>query len=926
MKSLLRSSYFFAFILTLSVFVMPVYAQNWLDADNITIKQTDEFTDVNKKPNTRHGNNIDCVERNIKLREAKTLSIPAVTELNGQDCMVDAVYGSIGGSYFLKTGNDVAGDLKLRSHKEFLVAGKNLRTGIIANTSAPSGLYISLVSNITTSIDTKILSDGRIEYSLNSNADVQDLINTQNQRLVAHFDSVSFSSNGEWMMFDSPYYGLVRVNTLSGEILSFGEPTNYNRVNPRYNTAISADGRHAIISTSRVFKIYDLNSCVDQSGALSYLKNCQVKDLEPIRTEQANFGSSATYLRFRDSNIFTYLASDLVNSEVVYKKYQVSIGDLPEFDMNYLGLGDSFSSGEGAYDYKAFTDTDENKCHLSLSSYPYLIGLNQNYESYESVACSGAVMDDAISNDSVKYNGQFNQYISTPETDINIISNFIPGSITQSRIVENIDPEIVTISIGGNDIAFAGKLTECIFGGFSLDQTCFDSYEERKSILNELDNLVPKLVKTYQELKSDNRRVYVVGYPKLVKPGGNCAINVRFNEKETYFADKLITLLNDAVESATKQAGVFYVDVEGIFIGQRLCETESTKVLVNGLTEGDDAGKFGIKIIARESFHPKKEAHAIFSDAILMQTSNLTAPMPSPDLSQIYPQLSDTDDFLRVVDKKDTTIYVPRYIDLVDDRINKNQSYNLFVNQAETGFDPFETFSIEIHSTPINVGTFQTNSEGDINISMIIPDTVPPGYHTVHIYGQNSADQQLDVYDYVLIGESDTDFDGDGTLDKDEPCVFVAVANLDSDQDGFDDACDDIRNQIKTVSINDTNTTANDSLNSTHDQDKTDNSNESDSLINLLSSSLPTNLLINNFAQNSANNVPNSSQSSDQSAQETDNTESSDDSLTVDVKPSTLDDKPANTPVADSKVYLFYLGAAIVAFFGLVAGIFIARR
>ena len=37
---------------------------------------------------------------------------------------------------------------------------------------------------------------------------------------------------------------------------------------------------------------------------------------------------------------------------------------------NYVALGDSYQSGEGAGDYLAGTDTDANKCHRSVHAYP----------------------------------------------------------------------------------------------------------------------------------------------------------------------------------------------------------------------------------------------------------------------------------------------------------------------------------------------------------------------------------------------------------------------------------------------------------------------------------------------------------------------------------------------------------------------------
>src|SRR6185295_14449068 len=58
--------------------------------------------------------------------------------------------------------------------------------------------------------------------------------------------------------------------------------------------------------------------------------------------------------------------------------------------IDYLALGDSFSSGEGAQKYEIGTDESENLCHLSRVSFPYVIAQKLNFSNFHSIACSGA--------------------------------------------------------------------------------------------------------------------------------------------------------------------------------------------------------------------------------------------------------------------------------------------------------------------------------------------------------------------------------------------------------------------------------------------------------------------------------------------------------------------------------------------------------
>ncbi len=53
------------------------------------------------------------------------------------------------------------------------------------------------------------------------------------------------------------------------------------------------------------------------------------------------------------------------------------------------------------------------------------------------------------------------------------------------------------------------------------------------------------LVKTYETVAaSSGGKVYVVAYPQVAKPGGNCGANVNLNADEVQFSADLITYLN----------------------------------------------------------------------------------------------------------------------------------------------------------------------------------------------------------------------------------------------------------------------------------------------------------------------------------------------------------------------------------------------
>ena len=772
--------------------------QGWIEHPDVRFSLVKELTSPTQKPTVRAGNNRDCTNRKVVTKpHIVNLFTPDTQPVLGDDCMIESSIGAVGGSYFMKSGTDVAGNVVF-SDKKFLVGGPNLPAGILADATASIGAYLGILHNPSVDIETKVQPNKTVINELKPTATITDIKGSSGQRLPAIVETVAFSSNGNYMVFDSPNYGFVRADTTTGATISFGQSTNYNNgSNPGYNFAISADGRYVVASRSNMLNVYDLNLCTAQAGLNAHLMNCKKRELHDKRISDTNFGLSAFIVRFTGVDSFTYFTDQLTGvNTVTARQYRVTLGDVPEYNYGYLGLGDSFASGEGAFSYKTIT---QNKCHVSLTSYPFLVGEASNKEDYESIACSGARIEDIFQNQdkTEEYQGQIKDGISQEERKESfgvIFGNFIPGTVTQNTFLEELKPEAITLSIGGNDLAFGDKVTSCVVNA-ELDQTCFDTLEDRKEIAEEIYALSEDLTNLYLQLKKDNKKVYVIGYPKIVHPGGNCANNVKLNANEIAFADKLTVLINDSIEFATKQAGVFYVDVENMLDGRKLCETDSDNILVNGITQ-NSFGVGGEDIIAKESFHPKNDAHKLYKDAIISQTNSLTNPMPVQEPPAKMPRLLPADAFFRDLTSTGRTIYKPIYDDILFATEYLNTVAAIELEFGDTGFSPLSQVKAQMHSTPVDLGTFTTDINGNLTADITIPNTVEPGYHSIHFYGVNQTGQNIDVYDYLFVAHSEDDFDGDGILNKDEGCVVVEPSGIDTDEDGIDDACDGIKDPL----------------------------------------------------------------------------------------------------------------------------------
>ncbi|WP_328995784.1 SGNH/GDSL hydrolase family protein [Kribbella sp. NBC_01245] len=159
----------------------------------------------------------------------------------------------------------------------------------------------------------------------------------------------------------------------------------------------------------------------------------------------------------------------------------------------YVALGDSFSSGEGVPPFESGTDeTGLNTCHRSTAAYARLIaGTSAKIPPFGTNgfrACSGAVTDNVWD---------------------------LPQANEGIQIGLNPDPtiQLVTISIGGNDMGFSDFATQCVIS------TCDVGSAAYNTALNKINNEIPgKLETTYKKILqyAPNAKIYVVGYPQVI--------------------------------------------------------------------------------------------------------------------------------------------------------------------------------------------------------------------------------------------------------------------------------------------------------------------------------------------------------------------------------------------------------------------------
>ncbi|HKX73440.1 MAG TPA: SGNH/GDSL hydrolase family protein [Candidatus Saccharimonadales bacterium] len=191
-------------------------------------------------------------------------------------------------------------------------------------------------------------------------------------------------------------------------------------------------------------------------------------------------------------------AVDMAAMTPGYPRGAVLTSDEPWLD--YVALGDSFSSGEGVPPFLNGTDTagpPENRCHRSEKAYGRLVNGNPNMRLNLTAfgTCSGAR--------SAQITGTW------PAIDSDSPNTNEPAQISHLSS----STKVVTITIGGNDAEFAKFGRRCVLADCSIYRQYY------LTLANSLTNL---LASAYDEILSEapNAKVYVLGYPLMLSPDG----------------------------------------------------------------------------------------------------------------------------------------------------------------------------------------------------------------------------------------------------------------------------------------------------------------------------------------------------------------------------------------------------------------------
>jgi lysophospholipase L1-like esterase len=202
--------------------------------------------------------------------------------------------------------------------------------------------------------------------------------------------------------------------------------------------------------------------------------------------------------------------------------------------VNYVALGDSYSSGVGAGDYIS----SSGSCDRSSLAYPEQWADAHSFASFVSVACSGATTADVLG------------------SQVSALS----ASTT-----------LVSITIGGNDAGFSSVMETCVLESTS---SCVKAVTAAEAYV--ADELPVRLDTTLQTIKDDApyAKIVVLGYPDLydLSKSGSC---IGLSTADRTVLNQGAGDLDSALAAAAATEGDTFADVRREFGGHEICDSSS---------------------------------------------------------------------------------------------------------------------------------------------------------------------------------------------------------------------------------------------------------------------------------------------------------------------------------------------------------------
>ncbi len=267
--------------------------------------------------------------------------------------------------------------------------------------------------------------------------------------------------------------------------------------------------------------------------------------------------------------------------------------------ISYAAIGDSYASGDGAGSSKLLPHFDVG-CGRFSDAYPVQIANSSALDIQESaflnLPCGG-------------------------QATLTVLHGQVPHIK---------DSQLVTLTVGGNEVDFFNVLNECIHQWRPIS-TCDKEWQKSRSLIESsefIDNY-GKLVKGAVQNLKPGARLMVTGYAQFFNDGTEQCSHITFSRTDpsnlltravrAKFND-LISKLNDVIEAAAQTHGAEYIDIDSCFEGHRFCE----EGVVEPDSQRDETWFFNLKYGAQSASFSGERQSGLVENGILDPIKDLT--------------------------------------------------------------------------------------------------------------------------------------------------------------------------------------------------------------------------------------------------------------------------------------------------------------
>ncbi|HEY7049541.1 MAG TPA: SGNH/GDSL hydrolase family protein [Jatrophihabitantaceae bacterium] len=221
----------------------------------------------------------------------------------------------------------------------------------------------------------------------------------------------------------------------------------------------------------------------------------------------------------------------------------------------YVALGDSYASVGDIQDWR----TDPTGCARASDNYPSDVAATINPQTFVDISCGGATTVDMTQSQSVPLGSNPPQFSAlTPDTDL------------------------VTLTIGGNDIGFASIVATCAALSVTnpVGKPCQQHYTSggADQLQAAIAQTAPKVdaVLAGIQARAPHARIVVVGYLRILPPSGGCWPLVPIARGDVPWLNTIEHSLNAMLGTEASAHGASAVN-PGETTGHDACQTPADK-------------------------------------------------------------------------------------------------------------------------------------------------------------------------------------------------------------------------------------------------------------------------------------------------------------------------------------------------------------